>query len=1012
MGNLRIVCIGLILLAAGVPARAQMGSAPFVQDPLADGLITFEAENYHSMIVTNGRSWVPVTNGNFSGGLAMQVLPNTGANFNVLFGLTAPRLDYRIQFNRTGPHVITIRGVGITGSDDSVHAGFDNAYVSTSDRIYGFDGTPRWSASTLDGPIAIVNVPSVGEHTVNVWMREDGFIIDKISVSANTNFLPQGLGPPESDHVGSTGTSSADPMSTFITSMVMTNGALQVGFTPVPDADTYSAGVGSNTTQLADGAWANGYALTLPLDNEAGKFVAVKATPVDSNYVAAVNALNRLAYGPTPDELLRVAAGPGAIGAAAFVAEQISPELLTETADADPQITTLANEIESIAADITDLQAWHLLRAVKAKRQLLETLMQFTDNHFTTYYWKSRWTIDAWGPTWDEAGYIAAELEYRELEKWRQVLLDPNGTFYDLLKISAESPAMLIYLDSITSVLGAPNENYSREIMELFCMGVDNGYDQSDIVAMAPAWTGWTVKRVQPIDASNPHATVNTNSAVLLPRASAGWSYRKGTSEPPVGWQNPGFVEGAEWLTGQAGIGYADGDDNTILADMSNGYTTVYFRKPFVVSNLAEVATLNLKMFIDDGAVVYLNGTEIVRSRAPSGNLTFTNRATSSSPEPTAWLNMTTTGAVSLLQQGTNILAIHGLNQSIRNTDFSMDAEILAPPVWSFVFDPATHETTNKTIFAGKKIHARFGPPYAGQPYQLVLPVRTGTNGIQDGYDIVAHLANLPYTQEYISMKLCRLFVSEEFEKGGYYNQTKLTPEEQLIKDCMTAWDTPGPDGRKGNIRAVLGTIFDSDLFRSRSALRQKVKTPMEYTVSAIRSLRADIGGGTFTASTDGYDLIDAMWYAGMELFAREFPDGWPENGRSWIDTGTINERLRFVENFLMQPSDPLKAVDYESWGVHNISDPVALLMNRLSGAQWTDPVAVTQYFLGIILPAEGWGNLDTDLDECVNLLNSDDTGTPGTSPFNALTPGTPAYDLRVRSLVGFLLSNPKIHEQ
>jgi uncharacterized protein (DUF1800 family) len=73
--------------------------------------------------------------------------------------------------------------------------------------------------------------------------------------------------------------------------------------------------------------------------------------------------------------------------------------------------------------------------------------------------------------------------------------------------------------------------------------------------------------------------------------------------------------------------------------------------------------------------------------------------------------------------------------------------------VWAFNYKQVNHNTTIKTIFPGKTVPARFGPPYAGRNYQLSLPSRSGTNGIADGYDVIAHLANQPFTQEYISVK-------------------------------------------------------------------------------------------------------------------------------------------------------------------------------------------------------------------------------------------------------------------
>ena len=85
------------------------------------------------------------------------------------------------------------------------------------------------------------------------------------------------------------------------------------------------------------------------------------------------------------------------------------------------------------------------------------------------------------------------DWEYREMTKWRNAMLNPNCTFYDLLKISAESPAMIVYLDTVNSKgnnNNVANGNYARELLELFTYGVDNGYDQNDIVIMSRAWTG------------------------------------------------------------------------------------------------------------------------------------------------------------------------------------------------------------------------------------------------------------------------------------------------------------------------------------------------------------------------------------------------------------------------------------------------------------------------------------------------------------------------------------------
>jgi uncharacterized protein (DUF1800 family) len=499
---------------------------------------------------------------------------------------------------------------------------------------------------------------------------------------------------------------------------------------------------------------------------------------------------------------------------------------------------------------IEDLRAWHLLHAVRSERQLFQTLLQFTDNHFVTQYTKSRDWVDGVVTNRDTPSLLATEFEFRELLKWRDVFLNPNGTFHDLLRISAESPAMILYLDTVTSAGGNANENYSRELLELFTCGVDNGYDQSDIEEMSRAWTGWRVDKLPPGQASNPFAT-----------------------------------------------------------------------------------------------------------RVPN-----------------------------------------------RDND---------PGVWTLQYRADRHDGKAKTLFKAKTAAARFGPPHAGKSYELKLPVRSSTAGMQDGYDILAHLANLPYTQEYLCVKLCRLFVHEDFQHGLYdYTDPALSDEARLVKACMDAWETPGPDGRKGNLRQVLRTIFGSGLFRSRAALAQKVKTPFEYVVSTIRALRAARPDGTFTADTDGYDMITTLRRLNMSLFDRADPDGWPELGRDWVSTAALVERMRFAQNFLIAPREALKAVDFGSTGDDNISDPVGLLQLKLPAEQLRDPGAVAGFFLRLLFPGEGRANLTPDRAGAIAFLDSADNAAPGSSPFASLQPGTRAYDGRVRGMVALLMGLPRFQEQ
>lgn len=138
---------------------------------------------------------------------------------------------------------------------------------------------------------------------------------------------------------------------------------------------------------------------------------------------------------------------------------------------------------------IADIEEAKLLRAVYSERQLEEVLVDFWFNHFNVFAGK---------------GATRNYLNEYERDAIRPYVL---GNFRDMLEATAKSPAMLFYLDNWQNVAAqsprAPadprpargiNENYARELMELHTLGVDGGYTQDDIMNVARAFTGWTIK--------------------------------------------------------------------------------------------------------------------------------------------------------------------------------------------------------------------------------------------------------------------------------------------------------------------------------------------------------------------------------------------------------------------------------------------------------------------------------------------------------------------------------------
>ncbi|MBV9760966.1 MAG: DUF1800 domain-containing protein [Acidobacteriaceae bacterium] len=137
-----------------------------------------------------------------------------------------------------------------------------------------------------------------------------------------------------------------------------------------------------------------------------------------------------------------------------------------------------------VASDLTEAK---LLRAIYSNRQLEELLVDFWFNHFNVF-------LNKGGDRYLTPAY--------ERDAIRPHVF---GKFYDLLVATAESPAMLFYLDNWQSVAPTAvgpnpnrnkrglNENYGRELLELHTLGVDGGYTQKDVIEVARCFTGWTI---------------------------------------------------------------------------------------------------------------------------------------------------------------------------------------------------------------------------------------------------------------------------------------------------------------------------------------------------------------------------------------------------------------------------------------------------------------------------------------------------------------------------------------
>lgn len=229
-----------------------------------------------------------------------------------------------------------------------------------------------------------------------------------------------------------------------------------------------------------------------------------------------IHLLSRTSFGANGEEVAKVTR----MGISPYLEEQLHPERIPDPLveeklkglktirlsakdlfelypppnQAKKQGITISAQMEGPRYVILELQQARLLRAVYSRRQLYEVMVDFWTNHFNVFAAKGadRWLVTS---------YDRDTIRPHAL-----------GKFKDLLLATAQSPAMLFYLDNWLSA--APiatagevrpktnggirrglNENYARELMELHTLGVDGGYTQKDVEEVARCFTGWTIRR-------------------------------------------------------------------------------------------------------------------------------------------------------------------------------------------------------------------------------------------------------------------------------------------------------------------------------------------------------------------------------------------------------------------------------------------------------------------------------------------------------------------------------------
>ena len=260
--------------------------------------------------------------------------------------------------------------------------------------------------------------------------------------------------------------------------------------------------------------------------------------------------------------------------------------------------------------------------------------------------------------------------------------------------------------------------------------------------------------------------------------AGSGYKYLKGSAAAslPADWMTPAFIDQG-WSQGNAPFRYGDGTGGVLLSDMINSYSTLYMRSTFNAFSVDRIKDIRFRVNYDDGFVIWINGTEVMRRNAPA---TLSPTAFAPANHESGTFELFTIDSTDVpLVEGTNLICIQAFNITLNSSDFyfdlSINAELSMPEVPEtlqlsfdreagfcespfdlgistpetgydiiYTIDGSNPQTSSNAIRSSTAVTLRIDPSASdGRPQTPVFIVRASL--VKDGYS-----PSRPVTRSYI----------------------------------------------------------------------------------------------------------------------------------------------------------------------------------------------------------------------------------------------------------------------
>jgi hypothetical protein len=343
-----------------------------------------------------------------------------------------------------------------------------------------------------------------------------------------------------------------------------------------------------------------------------------------------------------------------------------------------------------------------------------------------------------------------------------------------------------------------------------------------------------------------------TSTDTLVARGST-WTYLDDGSDQGSAWKESVFND-ALWGSGAAHIGYGDGDEVTQVGyggNDSDKFITTYFRHTFNLPDPNAYTKLKLKLLRDDGAVVYLNGTEVLRSNLPAGVITSSTFAVNSQSDSEEDLYVVLNMLPGDFVVGDNVLAVEVHQISVTSSDISFDLELIATDTQFVTRGPYLQlaTPTGVTMRWSTDVATNSLVEYGLSPGNLV-------NQVSDGSAAVAHIVEL----------------TSLLPDTRYYYAVGSTTDELAGDDTEHFFETPPLVGTQQPTR--IWAIGDSGTADLRAASVRDAYA--DFTGSTYTDVWLLLGDNAYNSGT-GAEYQAALYDTYQERLRQSAP--WPTRG-------------------------------------------------------------------------------------------------------------------------------------